>query len=329
MKETSCDCCPVPIWKVRAIPAAANAESPGWVAVIVQVPALTAVAEPTVVAGSAVRGPATPETVHTAGVSDRNEIGASRVTEALRVTCAPTLVSGCPGWVPSGWPKVTVCWPGPVPVWKARARLGAAANSAFPACEAVIVHTPAATAVATVPESVLATVHTAGVAERNETGSPDDAVACRVTAVPTAVSAAPADVPSGCPNLMVCRAVPAPVPVPAVVVVSQACPARAGPPAGGSGPASVAGPVIPATTQMPRSPHAPRQSPGWPGLVRPGRRLRDRSTMTAPLVLTGRPAGRHFVMDPEAAGAAGDTCPMVSLRWPGGPVSDRGRARST
>ena len=107
-------------------------------------------------------------------------------------------------------------------------------------------------------EPVLETVHTSGVAERNETGSPDDAVACRVTGVPTAVSAAPADVPSGCLNLMVCRAAPALAS--AGVAASQACPTRAGCPAGGSGPVSVAGPVIPATTQMPRSPHVPRQS---------------------------------------------------------------------
>ncbi len=218
-----------------------------------------------------------PETVHTAGVSDRNEIAGpgsgaeardltvaelSRVTEAVRGTCAPTLVWGCPGWVPSGGPKVTACWPGPVPIWKARARSGAAANRVFPACEAVIVHTPAATAVAIVLEPVPATVHTSGVAERNETGSPDDAVACRVTGEPTSVSAAPADVPSGCLNLMVCRAAPAAAPAPAGVAVSQACPASAGRPgAGGSGPAGVAGPAIPATRQRPRILHVPRRSP--------------------------------------------------------------------
>ncbi len=271
-KETSCCCCPVPIWKVRATPAAANAESPGWVAVIVQAPALTAVASPIVVAGSAAGGPALPETVHTAGVSDRNEIAGpgsgagdltlgevSRVTEAVRGTCAPTLVWGCPGWVPAGWGKETSCCCCPVPIWKARARSGAAANSVFPACEAVIVHTPAATVVTIVAE----TVHTSGVAERNETGSPDDALACRVTGVPTAVSAAPADVPPGCANLMLCRAAPIPAVGSAGAAVSRAGPAHAGwPDAGGSGPVSVAGPVRPATTQMPRSPQVPRQSLG-------------------------------------------------------------------
>ena len=40
-------------------------------------------------------------------------------------------------------------------------------------------HTPATTAVAIVPVPVSETVHTSGVAERNETGSLDEAVACR------------------------------------------------------------------------------------------------------------------------------------------------------
>ena len=206
----------MPTWKVRAAPAAANPESPGWVAVMVQAPAPTAVAEPTVVAASAVLSPAAmvaSETVHTAGVADRNEmarldVGAcdgtgtwvSRVTVALRVTCAPTMVAGRPGWVPSGWANLTVCWPVPVPTWKACATSGAAANSALPACDAVIVHTPAVGAVTVMLEAVAETVHTSGVAERNETCSPDDAVACTVISAPTAVSGAPGDVPAGWPN---------------------------------------------------------------------------------------------------------------------------------
>jgi hypothetical protein len=254
----------VPTWKVRAAPAAANPESPGWVAVMVQAPAPTAVAEPTVVAGPAVLSPAAmvaPETVHTAGVADRNEMArldvgacdvtgtwASRVTVALRVMCAPTMISGRPGWVPSGCANLTVCWPVPVPIWKACATSGAAANSALPACDAVIVHTPAVNAVTIVAE----TVHTSGVAERNETCSPDDAEARTVISAPTAVSGAPGDVPAGWPKLIVCRAAP--------VAVSQACPTRAGRSGtGGSRPVRVAEPIIAATRQMPRSPHAPRQ----------------------------------------------------------------------
>ena len=77
-KETSCCSGPVPIWKVWTAPAAANAESPGWVAVIVQrAGAYLRWPAPTVVAGSAARGPARTATVHTAGVSDRNEIAGS------------------------------------------------------------------------------------------------------------------------------------------------------------------------------------------------------------------------------------------------------------
>ena len=41
-----CDSGPVPIWKARAAPATPNRESPGWVAVITQAPAPTAVAAP-------------------------------------------------------------------------------------------------------------------------------------------------------------------------------------------------------------------------------------------------------------------------------------------
>ncbi len=47
-----------------------------------------------------------------------------------------------------------------------------------------------------------ATVHTDGVAERNDTGSPDDADADRVTRAPTFT-------PGGCPNVIVCAADPA------------------------------------------------------------------------------------------------------------------------
>ena len=61
-----CDSGPVPIWKARAAPATLNRESPGWVAVIMQVPAATAVAAPVlgapVVAGArrGSRRPCTP-----------------------------------------------------------------------------------------------------------------------------------------------------------------------------------------------------------------------------------------------------------------------------
>ena len=59
-------------------------------------------------------------------------------------------------------------------------------------------HGPAATVVTAEP----ATVHTDGVSERNDTGSPDDACADRVTGTPTFAS-------GGCPKVIVCAADPA------------------------------------------------------------------------------------------------------------------------
>ena len=92
-----CGVRPVPIWKVRARPATRNGGSPGWVAVIVQAPALTAVAEP-VVTGPAVMVLA--ETVHTAGVSDRNVTASPDDAFAVSGIRAPTCV-------PGGWGKET------------------------------------------------------------------------------------------------------------------------------------------------------------------------------------------------------------------------------
>ena len=59
-------------------------------------------------------------------------------------------------------------------------------------------HGPAATVVTVEP----VTVHTDGVSELNDTGSPDDARADRTAGVPTVV-------PGGCPNVIVCGAGPA------------------------------------------------------------------------------------------------------------------------
>ncbi len=85
-KVIACRVRPVPIWTVRAIPAAANEESPGWVAVIVQAPAPTAVAEPVAVGPAVVM----PGTVHTAGVSDRNVTASPDDAFAVSGTRAPT-----------------------------------------------------------------------------------------------------------------------------------------------------------------------------------------------------------------------------------------------
>ena len=58
-------------------------------------------------------------------------------------------------------------------------------------------HGPAATVVTAEP----ATVHTGVVSELNDTGSPDDACADKVTGAPTLAS-------GGCPNVIVCAAGP-------------------------------------------------------------------------------------------------------------------------
>ena len=59
-------------------------------------------------------------------------------------------------------------------------------------------HGPAATVVTVEP----ATVHTGVVPELNDTGSPDDADADKVTGAPTVAS-------GGCPNVIVCAVGPA------------------------------------------------------------------------------------------------------------------------
>jgi hypothetical protein len=97
---------PVPTWKARAVPAALKEALPAWVAVIVQAPAPTAVAQPVVVGPTVV---VRPETVHTAGVSDRNATGSPDDVLALRATRAPACAAG-------GWVKLTLCGPVPVPI---------------------------------------------------------------------------------------------------------------------------------------------------------------------------------------------------------------------
>jgi len=63
---------------------------------------------------------------------------------------------------------------------------------AVPACEAVIVHVPAAKVATAEPD----TVHTGGVSELNDTGSPDDADADSVTGIPAVTG-------GGCLKVMV------------------------------------------------------------------------------------------------------------------------------
>src|SRR5712691_5908922 len=75
--------------------AAAKRSSPAWEALMAQVPAAVAVT-------------VAPETLHTEGVSERNDTASPEVADAARVTGWPTAAGG-------GCPKVIAC--GVLPGW--------------------------------------------------------------------------------------------------------------------------------------------------------------------------------------------------------------------
>ena len=141
--------------------AGAKPALPPWEAVIVQVPGATVVT-------------VAPDTVHTAGVLEVNDTGSPEVADAATVPGVPTLAAG-------GWLKVIVCTADPALTWNDRVRSRAGAKPALPPWEAVIVQVPGATVVTVAPD----TVHTAGVLEVNDTGSPEVADAAKVTGTPT------------------------------------------------------------------------------------------------------------------------------------------------
>ena len=133
-----------------------------------------------------------PDTAHTSGVSEWNDTARPEDAEAGSVTGSPA-VMGAP--VPSGRRNVIPCDSGPVPIWKARAAPGAPEPgvaglgggdhaSARPdgggragAGGAGAGREPAT--------GEAETLHTAGVSDRNVTGSPDDAQARSGTRAPT------------------------------------------------------------------------------------------------------------------------------------------------
>src|SRR5689334_19986534 len=117
--------------------AGAYLPSPGWEAVMVQVPVWLAV---TVV----------PETVHTSGVSDRNDTVSSEDAVAVRVTGLSIVAL-------AGGVKLIVCGI----FWTAKDWVTDAAGTYLPSpgWEAVMVQVPAWLAVTVVPEMV----HTSGV----------------------------------------------------------------------------------------------------------------------------------------------------------------------
>jgi hypothetical protein len=117
---------------------------------------------------------AEPDTVHVGRVSEVNETGNPEVADADKVTGTPT-------WAAGGRLKAIVCDLWPAWTWNERVTPGAAAKTELPPCEAVTVHVPGANVVTADPE----TVHTSGVPEPNDTGSPEVADADKVTGAPT------------------------------------------------------------------------------------------------------------------------------------------------
>src|SRR5215472_9405424 len=129
--------------------AGAKPALPPWEAVIVQVPGATVVT-------------VEPDTVHTGGVLEVNDTGSPEVADAAKVSGVPTLT-------PGGWLKVIVCAADPALTWNDSVTARAGAKPALPPWEAVIVQVPGATVVTVEPD----TVHTGGVLEVNDTGSPE------------------------------------------------------------------------------------------------------------------------------------------------------------
>ena len=177
---------------------------------------------------------AEPATVHTGSVPELNNTGSpAGDADADRMTGMPTVTSG-------GCAKVIVGAAGPAWTWNDRVTSGAARGGS-PSWKAVIVHVPAATVVTVEP----ATVHTGGVPELNNTGSPaGDADADRMTGMPTVTS-------GGCAKVIVGG--------PAVVDLSEAFCTFVDelvfwwtPPANLAGP-----PTIAARRQIPRNLHSP------------------------------------------------------------------------
>lgn len=142
--------------------AAAQFALPACVAWIVQVP-------------TAASATVAPEMAQTEGVAE------AKLTARPDDAVAATVNGGVPKARFESAPKVMV-WLSCV-TWKLWFTGVAAAQSALPACAALIVHVPTAASVAVVPD----TVHTAGVVDPKVTASPEDAVALTVNgALPNA-----------------------------------------------------------------------------------------------------------------------------------------------
>src|SRR6266566_3369171 len=106
-----------------------------------------------------------PDTVHTRGVVEVKDTGSREDADADKVTGSPT---STPCFTSGDSVKVIRCPLSPVFTGN-HCSASAGAKVALPPWEAVIVHTPAATARAVDPD----TVHTAGVLDVSDTGSPE------------------------------------------------------------------------------------------------------------------------------------------------------------
>src|SRR5262245_35216190 len=93
-------------------------------------------------------------------------------------------MTGVPTGTSGGWANRIRCSLAPEWTWNERATSGAVAKPRLPPCAAVIMQTPAATVITVRPD----TVHTVGVLEVNDTGSPEVADAATMTGVPTGTS---------------------------------------------------------------------------------------------------------------------------------------------
>jgi hypothetical protein len=148
---------------------------PAWLAVTVQVPAITS-------------DSVVPLTVQTLSVVDAKDTASPEDAVATSAGGAMPRV-----WLP-GDVKVIVWEPGATV--KERETGAAAAKLALPAWLAAIVQVPAPASVSAVP----LTVHTLNVVDANDTGRPDDAVATNAPAATPKVWLA------GCAKVMVCVA---------------------------------------------------------------------------------------------------------------------------
>ena len=195
----ACDCpCFDTTVNENWVAAGPNSRLPSWAAVMMHWPAARVIT-------------VNPDTAHAGGNCAPGPVAARRVTASRDVAVTGTLTATPAGtWdapparrlVP---PAGSIDWaPWPAMIVNERCSSGAAAKRALPSWAAVMAHLP----VARVSTVVRDTVHSSGVAERNDTLSREDADADSVTGIPAIT---PARVPSGRWNVIICGVRPVPI----------------------------------------------------------------------------------------------------------------------